>query len=139
MKIHVEASLENLDIIQELILGDERIPSSIKKRLCLAAEEIFVNICSYAYGKGKGNVEITMEISEQIVMKFRDSGKRFNPLENLADISNYDIDAQIGGLGRQIVFHLADEAQYEYSNGNNILTLTFYGGGKNDDYKNNGE
>ena len=147
--INVEANLGNFDIIQEFIVGDGRIPPSIKKRLCLAAEEIFVNICSYAY-EGKGlaapegrsmtaSVEVTMQISEQIVMKFCDSGKRFNPLENMEDISNYDMDAQIGGLGRQIAFNLADEAQYEYSNGKNILTLIFYGGNKNDDYENNGK
>lgn len=128
--INVEASLENFDTIQEFILADGRIPSSLKKKLCLAAEEIFVNICSYAYGEGKGNVEVTMEISGQIVMTFRDSGKRFNPLENMADVSDYDIDSQIGGLGRQIAFKLADEARYEYSNGKNILTLIFCGGNK---------
>lgn len=126
--VNVEADIGNLDIVQDLIIGDERIPSSIRKKLCLAAEEVFVNICSYAYGEEKGMVEITMEFSKQIVMKFYDSGKKFNPLENMMDINNYDIDTQIGGLGRPIVYHLADEARYEYSNGKNILTLIFYGG-----------
>ncbi len=124
-QICVEAELENLETVQEFILGNESVPDALKKKLCLAAEEIFVNICSYAYGQERGNVEIFMKISDQILVEFRDSGREFDPLENMVDVEEYDVDTQVGGLGRLIAVELADQVNYEYSNGNNILTLMF--------------
>ncbi|MDE6252491.1 MAG: SpoIIE family protein phosphatase [Lachnospiraceae bacterium] len=121
--INVKADLDNLSIIQNLIIKNDSIPVGLKSKLCLAAEEIFVNICSYAYGKDKGNVEFSVEVSDKIVIKFCDSGKRFNPLENTIDIDDYDIDTQIGGLGRMIAFDIADKADYEYKDNKNILTI----------------
>lgn len=47
-------------------------------------QEIFVIICSYTYGTEQKSVE------------------------------TYDIDTQVGGLGRLIAIDLADQACYEY-------------------------
>ena len=47
-----------------------------------------------------------MRISNQILVEFRDSGKAFNPLENMVDVENYDMNTQVGGLGRLIAFGL---------------------------------
>ena len=64
-----------------------------------------------------------MEVSDKIVMKFKDSGKPFNPLENAVDIDSYDMEQQVGGLGRLLAFEIADQADYEYRDNKNILTL----------------
>lgn len=125
-RIRVEAELKNLGTVQSLILENRLIPDRLKKKLCLAAEEIFVNICSYAYEEEKGSVEISLEVTDEVQMKFCDSGKPFNPLENTVDIDGYDIDTQIGGLGRQIAFDLADKTDYEYRDNKNILTIVKY-------------
>ena len=66
-----------------------------------------------------------MRISNQILVEFRDSGKAFNPLENMVDVENYDMNTQVGGLGRLIAFDMAEQVRYEYSNGNNILIFIF--------------
>lgn len=124
-RLCVKAELENLDSVHAFILGNEELPDYLKKKLCLAAEEIFVNICSYAYEQEPGNVEIFMKISDQVLMEFCDSGKEFHPLENMVDVEEYDLDTQVGGLGRLIAFELADQVTYKYSNSNNILTLMF--------------
>lgn len=68
-----------------------------------------------------------MRISDQILVEFRDRGKAFNPLENMVDVENYDMDTQVGGLGRLLAFDMADQVHYEYSNGCNILILIFKG------------
>lgn len=125
VRLCVKSELENLETVQEFILGNESIPDALKKKICLAAEEIFVNICSYAYEQERGNVEICMKISDRILVEFRDSGREFNPLENVVDAEEYDIETQVGGLGRLIAIELADQVNYEYSNGSNILTLMF--------------
>lgn len=101
------------------------IPDSIKKKLCLAAEEIFVNICSYAYDGTSGSVDFTIEVSDQITMTFQDEGAPFNPLNNQTDTDGYDLDTQIGGLGRLIAFGFADDVIYEYKDSRNVLNLTF--------------
>lgn len=124
-RINVAAELESLEAVQRFILENEQIPHDLRKKICLSVEEIFVNICSYAYGTEQGSVEIVMTISDQILVKFRDSGRAFNPLEDMVDVENYDIDTQVGGLGRLIAIDLADQVSYEYSGCNNILTLIF--------------
>lgn len=124
-RISVDAELKNLETVQRFILEAKQIPHDLRTKICLAVEEIFVNICSYAYGPEQGSVEIVMTISDQILVKFRDSGRAFNPLENMVDVEAYDIDTQVGGLGRLIAFDLADQVNYEYSGGSNILTLNF--------------
>lgn len=121
--IEVKADIKNLGMIQERIIKNDSVPAHLKNRLCLAAEEIFVNICSYAYGEEEGDVGFSIEVSDKIVIKFWDSGKMFNPLENAMDIGNYDMDTQIGGLGRFIAFEIADNAEYEYKDNKNILTI----------------
>lgn len=124
-RLRVTAVLENLEAVQQFFLGNGQISDSLKKRLCLAVEEIFVNICSYAYAGCCGDVEIFMTISDQILVEIRDRGKAFDPREQMVDVAAYDINTQVGGLGRLIAFELADQVDYEYSCGSNILTLTF--------------
>lgn len=124
-RICVTAKLEELGAVQRFITDNGRLSRSLRKKLCLAVEEIFVNICSYAYEQEKGNVEILMRVSDQILVEFRDRGKAFNPLEDMVDVENYDIDTQIGGLGRLIAFDMAEQVRYEYNNGSNILILIF--------------
>lgn len=135
-RLCVTAELENLDVVQRFIVENGQFSRSLRKKLCLAVEEIFVNICSYGYekagsenasGQEKGKVEIFMRISDQILVEFRDRGKAFNPLENMVDVENYDMDTQVGGLGRLLAFDMADQVHYEYSNGCNILILIFKG------------
>lgn len=124
-RIRVDAELKNLETVQRFILEIERIPYDLRKKICLAVEEVFVNICSYAYGPEQGSVEISMTISDQIFVKFCDSGRAFNPLEDMADVENYDIDTQVGGLGRMIAFGMADQVYYEFNSGKNILSFIF--------------
>ena len=122
--VEVKAVLENMEEIRQIITKNSLVPDGLKKKLCLVAEEIFVNICSYAYEKEPGNVEFSLEVSDKAIMKFQDNGRPFNPLENTVDIDSYDMDMQIGGLGRLLAFELSDKADYQYADNKNILILT---------------
>lgn len=123
-KCTMPAKLENLETLQTFITEHDQIPEHLKNSLCLAAEEIFVNICSYAYEEENGNIDFSMKISDRIVLTFCDSGKKFNPLEQVTDIENYDIGQQIGGLGLFLAFEIADHVEYQYTDHKNVLTLT---------------
>ena len=122
-RIRVKAVLENLEEVRRVIADNDCVPDRLKMKLCLAAEEIFVNICSYAYEKEPGDVEFSMEVSDRIVMTFQDGGKPFNPLENTVDIDDYDMDTQIGGLGRLLATEIMDRAEYAYVDQKNSLVL----------------
>lgn len=116
-------------------IGKLPVSEDLKKTLFLAAEEIFINICSYAYDT-PGEVEIRLSADDRIKMVFADSGSPFDPTVDVPDIEEYDHETRIGGLGRFLTFSIADEYHYEYRDGKNILTLYFERGECNDDHKN---
>lgn len=123
---------KELKKINELILTDPYIPKDKRKKLCLAAEEIFVNICSYAFddttAPDEKPVSFTMDTKESTVMVFTDSGKPFDPLSEGRDsVDDYDIDNEIGGLGIFLTRSIAEECHYEYKDGKNILTIIISG------------
>ena len=108
-----------------------KVPLPRKKLLdfCLAAEEYFVNICSYAFGDSPPadeKIACTLTVSDRLTLRLCDGGVPFNPLEDIADVDDYDIDEQIGGLGRFIAVSSVDGADYEYKDGKNVLTLIDY-------------
>ena len=112
------------------------VSESLRKTLYLSAEEVFVNICSYAYDM-PGDVEVRLAISDGVGMTFTDGGKPFDPTAEVIDIDEYDHENAIGGLGRFLTFSLAEQYRYEYRDGKNILYLFFKEVNENDDHKEN--
>jgi len=92
-----------------------------------ALEEIFVNVSKYAYN-GKGTVEITLsKFKDHVSFVFKDSGKPFNPLAKAdPNITASSEEREIGGLGIFMVKKIMDKVEYEYINGQNVLTLVKY-------------
>ena len=122
--IKLTAVTENLPQIDKLINDDTLIPDSVKPELLVIAEEIFVNICSYAYTDRKGEAEIELKIfPDKVELTFYDGGSPFDPTKDTIDIETYDHDNSIGGLGRFLAFELADDYSYTYSNGMNTLRI----------------
>ncbi len=108
-----------------------KVPLSRQKMLnfCLAAEECFVNICSYAFGDNpppEEKITCTLTVSDRLTLRLTDGGTPFNPLEGIDEPDDYDIDTQIGGLGRFIAVSTVDGMDYEYKDGKNVLTLIDY-------------
>ena len=113
--------------LREFLQEETGLTGSEKKKICLVAEEIFVNICCYAYnGKEPGTVRIsTLLTGEEFILSFADTGTPYNPLENVIDPEEYNPDEQIGGLGKLMSFTIMDRQNYEYRNGYNVLTLRY--------------
>lgn len=131
-QIETKASLENFETILaevEGLLTETGCPMDMLYDLNISFEEIFVNIASYAYsqGDGDGMIRILMEIQEnpyKVLIKFRDTGIPYNPLEK--EDPNIDLPGEerpIGGLGIFFVKNMMDEVIYEYQNGENVLTI----------------
>lgn len=124
-EITVKNQVENLVKLNEFINSEQSIPEEIKAELFLIAEELFVNICSYAYGEKEGDITVSIDSdNESVTLTFEDYGVPFDPTEKVIDIEVYDHDNSIGGLGRYLAFELADECSYSYSNNKNILKIT---------------
>ena len=88
----------------------------------LISEEIFVNICSYAY-EDEGSVQVIIDAGDEATLTFIDSGKPFDPTREVISIDKYNHDQAIGGLGRYLTMQLCDGYSYEYSDGKNKLTI----------------
>ena len=115
--------------IKEAILNSN-LEHSMKLSLCVAAEEIFINICSYAFeGKSTSTdnfVIFTFEHSDRILLKFEDNGFEYDPTKDVDYDIDYNPDEQLGGLGKLIAFTIADKIKYEYTDNTNILTIIKY-------------
>lgn len=128
VRLSLDVDIKEFDKIKKEILSLD-IPRQKQLDLCLIAEECFVNICSYGYENGvpEGEkISFTLSVSDRITMRFADRGIQFDPLENVQTPEDYDLDTQIGGLGKFIAFSVADKVNYKYEDGKNVLTVTEY-------------
>ena len=130
-ELTIDATVDNLHRVQAFIdedLDAAGCPAAAHMQLEVAVEEIFVNIASYAYEgqTGKARIIITREEDPaRVMISFCDSGKPFDPLAKPdPDVTLPAEERQIGGLGIFMVKKSMDDMSYEYSNGENILTIT---------------
>jgi len=114
--------------ILKAILNTPEISSCRMKEfltLQLACEEIVVNITSYAYPEGSdGYLDVIIQKTDRIVIRFEDGGVPFNPLEHKSpDITLPWKQRPIGGLGILLLRRKMDDIHYEYVDNKNILTI----------------
>lgn len=96
-------------------------------RFDLCANEAVTNIISYAF-KNPGPHEIQLHLSRcdnQTRLTIVDDGFPFNPLEKAPHREPISLeDAQIGGLGIDLIRHFVDDCSYERQSDKNVLKLT---------------
>ena len=129
-ELDIEAVEENLDEVMAFVDENlEAVGCSMKAQMQIdiAVEEIFVNICKYAYHPDKGRAVVRVEVSDdpvQVKITFIDHGKPYDPLlKDDPDVTLSADDREIGGLGIFMVKQTMDAVEYEYKDGSNILTL----------------
>ena len=124
------ATIDNLPTVLAFLeeqLEEADCPLKTQMRLAVAAEEIFVNIASYAYAPDTGMATVRVERREDpeaVYVTFIDSGMPFDPLKKEdPDVTLPAEEREIGGLGIYMTKQAMDEVNYEYKDGQNILTL----------------
>ena len=135
-ELTVEAKTENLS--QVLAFLEERLeelecPMKAQMQIEMALEEMFVNVASYAYKRDPNAVypselvSIRVEDSEDprcVAVTLTDCGMPFDPLKQKEpDITLSAQERQIGGLGIFLVRKSMDQVDYEYKDGQNVLTF----------------
>ena len=125
-----DALTENLPQVLEFIdqqLEEYNCPMKILSQIDLAVEEIFVNIASYAYNPEVGPATIRTEVLENpltVVISFVDNGVQYDPLAKPDPNTTLSADERpIGGLGIFLAKKTMDDINYEYKEGQNILTI----------------
>ena len=111
----------------DLMLEKYKCPMKIQMAICVAIEEVFVNVARYAYKDGDGEVVLGIGINnetQEIKFVMRDKGVPFDPLKKPdPDITLSADQREIGGLGIFITKKTMDTVTYAYENGENILTM----------------
>lgn len=114
---YVEQTLESLEC-----------PMKTQMAICVAIEEVFVNIAHYAYPDSAGDMMLCIgfdELSRIVTFRMTDKGVPFDPLQKPdPDITLPAEAREIGGLGIFIAKKTMDSICYAYENGENILTMT---------------
>ena len=121
-------SLTDLLAFVEQILEKYECSMKIQTAICVAIEEVFVNVAHYAYGESQGDVKFTISFDKEtrnVTFRMVDKGIPFDPLKKPEpDITLSAEEREIGGLGIFITKKTMDLVTYAYENGENILTMT---------------
>ena len=122
----VDALSDVLGFVDQTLESYE-CPMKIQMAICVAIEEVFVNVAHYAYGDGEGDVTFSIGFnaqSREITFRMTDKGTPFDPLQKPdPDITLSAEDREIGGLGIFITKKTMNTVTYAYENGENVLTM----------------
>ena len=125
-----EAVPGNLEAVQSLVeecLEAAGCPMKTQMKIAVAVEEIFINIASYAYAPGTGTATVRTERSEDpaaVTIRFTDHGVPYDPLAREDPDIHLPADERgVGGLGVLMTKKFMDELHYEYTDGQNVLTM----------------
>jgi sigma-B regulation protein RsbU (phosphoserine phosphatase) len=122
-----EALTDVLGFVEQ-VLEKNQCSIKLQTAICVAIEEVFVNVAHYAYGETQGDVDFTITFDEKtrnVTFRMVDKGVQFNPLNKPEpDITLSAQEREIGGLGIFITKKTMDLVTYAYENGENILTMT---------------
>ena len=129
-EITVDATIENMDTVTAFVddfLDEIACPMKSKIQINIVIDEIFRNICHYAYKDSVGAVTVRVESGntpKAVFLTFTDNGIPYNPLETEdPDITSSSEERKIGGLGIYLVKKNMDEMKYEYVNQQNRLWM----------------
>ena len=121
-----ESLSDVLGFVEETLESFE-CPMKIQTAICVAIEEVFVNIAHYAYPDGEGDMSLHIgfdEESREVTFRMTDKGIPFDPLTKPEpDITLSAEEREIGGLGIFIAKKTMDSLDYAYKNEENVLTM----------------
>ncbi|MBR5277932.1 MAG: SpoIIE family protein phosphatase [Clostridia bacterium] len=120
--------LPNVIAFVEQALENAQCPLKTQTALCVAIEELFVNVANYAYPECIGDMNLSVSFNESsrvVTFCMRDKGIPFNPLKKAdPNITLPADEREIGGLGIFITKKTMDTVAYAYENDENVLIMT---------------
>ena len=129
-EITVDAMIENMNTVTAFVddfLDQIACPMKSRIQINIVIDEIFGNICHYAYKDSVGAVTVRVESGntpKAVFLTFTDNGIPYNPLDTEdPDITSSSEERKIGGLVIYLVKKNMDEMKYEYVNQQNRLWM----------------
>ena len=129
-ELTVDAVVENIAAVTDFVdreLDALDCPFKAKMQVDVAIDEILSNIARYAYGSETGPVTVRFgqeKDADTVRLTFLDRGTPYDPLnQDDPDIRLSAEDRPIGGLGIFLVKKTMDDVNYEYRDGQNVLTI----------------
>jgi len=115
------------EILTAILKSPEVASCNLKETLALrlACEEIVMNVTTYAYPEGAdGFLDVDIQKTDRITIRFEDGGVPFNPLEQIAPNTKLSWKKRrVGGLGIFLLRRKMDDVRYVYENHKNVLTI----------------
>jgi serine/threonine-protein kinase RsbW len=128
LELQVEAKVEQLARISAFIADAMRafgLDDRKSFEVQLAVDEACANIMHYAYSEVRGTIELSCERRNgEVRVMITDHGKPFDP--TAVPPPNLDADVEdraVGGLGIYFMRRMVDKINYEYRDGQNVLTM----------------
>jgi len=103
------------------------IPQDVVNRVELVLEELFTNSVMHGYG-GSDDMVVWLDVKPEktaVKLVYADAAPPYDPLRHEADLEYCNVHRAAGGLGVLLARKLADEIEYRFVDGRNILTLCF--------------
>ncbi len=128
----IPATLDQLDVVFDFIhdaLRDRSCPLSTQNQIDVALEELFVNVCNYAYRDagepGTATIEYIYNANpNSLTVAISDYGVPFDPLDHADPLTPKSIDeAKIGGLGILMVKRMTDDLSYVRDGNQNVVAF----------------
>jgi sigma-B regulation protein RsbU (phosphoserine phosphatase) len=130
----VPATLEHLGEVNALIVEEleQRLcPVGVLHKVEIALEELFVNVCNYAYASSNleepGEVTVSYAYGtdpSSITVELRDKGVPFDPLRRDDPMKPSSIqEAKVGGLGIYMVKRTMDDIAYMRDGDENVVVF----------------
>ncbi len=119
------ASFEDARSFLEEELDCAEVPMKASMQIMIAFEEMFVNVCHYAYPGTEGEILVRLAIGGgAVTVELVDEGVPFDPLARPEpDVTLSAEERSVGGLGIFMVRKSMDEVNYAYKDGRNHLTM----------------
>ena len=115
------------EILTAILKSPEVASCNLKETLALrlACEEIVMNVTTYAYPEGvDGFLDVTIQKTDRIEIRFEDGGVPFNPLEQKKPDTGLSWKKRhMGGLGIFLIRRKMDDVRYAYEDYKNVLTI----------------
>ena len=128
--LKIEARIENWVSVSNFLrrfLKQIQCDDEFINKFLLPCEEIFVNVCCYAYRNNKNCGIISINVSflgRKIKIVFEDDGKQFDPTKFENRNLNSKIERKrIGGLGIFLAKEIMDGFDYIREHNKNILVM----------------
>ena len=129
-ELTIEAATDNIETVTDFVLSElekHNCPPKAQTQIAIVIDELFGNIARYAYTPDMGDATVQLEIEDDplsVIITFIDNGKPFNPLEHKSpDVTAPAEERGIGGLGIYLVKKTMNMVEYEYKDGQNVLTV----------------